>query len=313
MRVGRQRLGARAGGAGRDRGFDDREREAITRAAARSYRGSMRNLAQMRAVELWYTEIDRDLQELLTGFAQRVNRRQRERFERDIAKARAKDSLRAFAKLTKTTAEGPRIVHDPPLIVPLEKLASGDLEGLEHLVEAVIKSHRATLSPDRRTLLERYRHVHAARKVVGVGSVGLRAVIALMLGRDDGDLLFLQLKEAQPSVLEPYLGASRFANHGRRVVEGQRLMQATSDIMLGWIRTTWIDGISRDFYVRQLWDGKGSAPVETMNPELLTRYGELCGWALARAHARSGDPVAISGYLGSGTGFDRAMARFAER
>jgi uncharacterized protein (DUF2252 family) len=301
--------------AGRDRGLGADEREVINLAAARSYREAMHRLARMRAVELWYTDNanDQDLQEILSGWARRIDRRQRERFERDIAKARAKDSLRAFAKLTETVDGRPRIVHDPPLIVPLDLLAGADLDSFENVVQTAIESYRATLSHDRRKLLARYRYVHAARKVVGVGSVGTRAVIALMLGRDDQDPLFLQIKEAQQSVLEPYLGPSEFDHHGRRVVEGQRLMQPTSDIMLGWIRTTWIDGIPRDFYVRQLWDGKGSAAVEIMDATSLASYGELCGWALARAHARSGDPVAIAGYLGSGTNFDRAMATFAER
>jgi uncharacterized protein (DUF2252 family) len=301
--------------AGRDRGFSADQRETVNLTAARAYRTSMRRLARMRAVELWYADStgDRDLQEILRGWARRVDRRQRERFDRDIAKARAKDSVRAFSKLTETVDGGPRIVHDPPLIVPLDALATGDLPGVEAVVQSAIESYRGTLAHDRRKLLERYRYVHAARKVVGVGSVGTRAVIALMLGRDDDDPLFLQIKEAQQAVLEPYLGGSEFSNHGRRVVEGQRLMQATSDIMLGWIRVAWVDGVSRDFYVRQLWDGKGSAAVEVMDAESLASYGELCGWALARAHARSGDPVAISGYLGSGTVFDHAMASFAER
>ncbi|HEY3773476.1 MAG TPA: DUF2252 domain-containing protein [Solirubrobacteraceae bacterium] len=310
-----KRLVASFAVAGRDRGFDRSEREAINLAAARSYRRSMQRLAGMRAVELWYADSngDRDLQEILQGWARRVDRRQRERFERDIAKARAKDSLRAFAKLTDNAEGGPRIIHDPPLIVPLDMLAAGDLASIEEVVQSAVESYRGTLAHDRRRLLECYRYVHAARKVVGVGSVGTRAVIALMLGRDDEDPLFLQIKEAQASVLERYLGHSEFSHHGQRVVEGQRLMQATSDIMLGWIRATWVDGISRDFYVRQLWDGKGSAEIEVMDAESLAGYGELCGWALARAHARSGDPAAISGYLGSGAGFDRAMASFAER
>jgi uncharacterized protein (DUF2252 family) len=301
--------------AGRDRGFAADQRQAINLAAAGSYRTAMQRLAGMRAVELWYADSggDRDLQGIIQGWAQRVDRRQRERFDRDIAKARAKDSLRAFAKLTETADAGPRIIHDPPLIVPLDTLAAGNLASFEEVVQSAIESYRGTLAHDRRRLLERYRYVHAARKVVGVGSVGTRAVIALMLGRDDDDPLFLQIKEAQESVLEPHLGRSEFSNHGQRVVEGQRLMQATSDIMLGWIRATWVDGISRDFYVRQLWDGKGSAPIEVMDAESLASYGELCGWALARAHARSGDPVAIAGYLGSGPVFDRAMASFAER
>ena len=175
-----------------------------------------------------------------------------------------------------------------------------------------IRSYRRTLTTDRRSLLERFRYVHAARKVVGVGSVGTRAWIVLMLGRDDSDPLFLQLKEAEASVLEPFLGKSTFSNHGQRVVEGQRLTQAASDIMLGWIRVTDLDGVSRDFYMRQLWDGKGSAIVETMNPQAMTMYAELCGHALAKAHARSGDAIAIASYLGAGDSFDRALASFAE-
>ena len=182
---------------------------------------------------------------------------------------------------------------------------------MEYL-RGVIRSYRRTLSPDRRRLLERYRYAHAARKVVGVGSVGARAWIVLMLGRDEGDPLFLQLKEAQASVLEPFLGKSTFTHHGERVVEGQRLTQAASDIMLGWIRTSDVDGVSRDFYIRQLWDGKGSAIVETMNPKAMTAYAELCGHTLAKAHARSGDAIAIASYLGAGDSFDRALATFAE-
>ena len=181
-------------------------------------------------------------------------------------------------------------------------------------MQELVGQYRDTLPGDRRRLLEHYHYVHAARKVVGVGSVGTRAWIMLMLGRDDGDPPFLQVKEAQASVLEPFLGASEFANHGQRVVEGQRLMQAAGDIMLGWIRTTeWVDGEDRDFYVRRLWDGKGSVPVDVLDRVSLRSYGELCGWALARAHARGGDAIAIAGYLGSGNAFDRAMASFAVR
>ena len=180
------------------------------------------------------------------------------------------------------------------------------------MVRTVIRSYRRTLPSDRRHLLERFHYADAARKVVGVGSVGTRAWIVLMLGNDDGDPLFLQLKEAAPSVLEPYLGKSKFTQHGQRVVEGQRLMQAASDIMLGWVRTPEIDGAQRDFYIRQLWDGKGSAAIEAMEPSAMVAYAELCGWTLAHAHARSGDAVAIAAYLGSGGAFDRALASFAE-
>jgi uncharacterized protein (DUF2252 family) len=173
-------------------------------------------------------------------------------------------------------------------------------------------SYRRTLSGDRRRLLDRYRYVHAARKVVGVGSVGTRAWIVLMLGRDAADPLFLQLKEAQASVLEPFLGPGSFTHHGERVVEGQRLIQAASDILLGWSETTDLGGQARQFYIRQLWDRKGSAVIETMDPRVMTAYARICGRSLAKAHARSGDAIAIASYLGHGDSFDRAMAMFAE-
>ncbi len=300
--------------AGRDRGFDRVARLSVDLAVARSYREAMRGFAELRTLELWYVHLDRDLEEILREWASRVSPKQLRYFERNIAKARVKDSLRAFAKLTRVVDGHPRIVHDPPLIVPIEALArADDSETLAAAVDSVLHYYRRTLPRDRQRLLERYRYIHAARKVVGVGSVGTRAWIMLMLGRDDRDPLFLQIKEAETSVLEPYLGRSEFENHGQRVVEGQRLMQAASDIMLGWIRTTeWIDGVNRDFYIRQLWDGKGSAPVDVLDPDALGRYGELCGWALARAHARSGDAVAIGSYLGAGKTFDRAMCAFAD-
>jgi uncharacterized protein (DUF2252 family) len=180
------------------------------------------------------------------------------------------------------------------------------------VVRRMIRTYRRTLPHDRRHLLESYRYVHAARKVVGVGSVGARTWILLMVGRDDTDPLFLQFKEAQASVLEPFLGKSRYSQHGQRVVEGQRMMQAAPDILLGWERIITIDGEQRDFYIRQLWDSKGSAEIEVMDPSGLEAYGTICGWTLARAHARSGDRVAIASYLGAGDAFDRAMTAFAE-
>ena len=197
--------------------------------------------------------------------------------------------------------------------MPIEEVATGG-EEFDHaeFMHRVIRSYRRTLSPDRRLLLERFRYVHAARKVVGVGSVGARAWIVLMLGRDASDPLFLQVKEAQASVLEPFVGKSKFNHHGQRVVEGQRLTQAAGDIMLGWIRVADQQGVNRDFYMRQLWDGKGSALVEFMKPPTLMGYGRLCGHALAKAHARSGDVIAIASYLGAGDTFDRAMSEFAE-
>jgi uncharacterized protein (DUF2252 family) len=306
-----KRLVASFAVAGRDRGFGAKPREAVEVAAGRSYREAMREFAEMRALDLWYARID--VEDLARRWSALATAKQRKRFERNVAKARAKDSLRAFDRLTHVVDGNPRIVSDPPLIVPIEELVSSEQRVvLEDALRKLIRSYRRTLTGDRRHLLERFRYVHTARKVVGVGSVGTRAWIVLMLGHDDGDPLFLQCKEAERSVLEPFLGDSEFANHGQRVVEGQRLMQSASDIMLGWLRTPGIDGVERDFYIRQLWDGKGSAIIEAMDPDAMTEYARVCGWTLARAHARSGDAVAIASYLGSGDSFERAMASFAE-
>jgi uncharacterized protein (DUF2252 family) len=305
-----KRLVASFAVAGRDRGFDAKQCRAINRAVTRSYRDAMHGFAAMGHLDLWYARIE--VAEIAELAAQQGTRKQLKRFERNIAKARSKDSLRAFSKLTTSVDGEPRIASDPPLIVPIEEVASGVEEAaIEEFVRGAIRSYRKALTADRRRLLERYRYVHAARKVVGVGSVGTRAWIMLMLGRDENDPLFLQLKEAQASVLEPFLGKSTFNEHGQRVVEGQRLTQAASDIMLGWMRITAPDG-ERDFYVRQLWDAKGSALIEFMDPLALSFYGELCGRTLAKAHARSGDAVAIAAYLGRGDSFDRALASFAE-
>lgn len=306
-----KRLAASFAVAGRERGFDRAQRESISATAARSYRESMREFAGMRTLDLWYARIDAD--DIAARFGRLASGRQRKGLEHAVAHARAKDSLKALAKLTETVDGERRIVSDPPLIVPIEDIASpAELPVLDAFVHGVIRSYRRSLPSDRRRLLEQFRYVHAARKVVGVGSVGTRAWITLMLGRDDDDPLFLQLKEANASVLEPFLGQSRFANHGQRVVEGQRLMQAASDLMLGWVRVTRPDSETRDFYVRQLWDQKGSAVVEEMTPDTMALYADLCGWTLAKAHARSGDAAAIGSYLGSGSAFDRALAAFAE-
>ena len=306
-----KRLVASFAVAGRDRGFGAKQRRSINLTVTRAYREAMRSFAGMSNLDLWYARID--VEEVAQYAASRTGSKQRKQIERNVAKARSKDSMRAFTKLTAIVDGERKIVADPPLIVPIEDLATGvDPADLEAFLRGVIRSYRRTLSPDRRRLLERYRYAHAARKVVGVGSVGTRAWIVLMLGRDETDPLFLQLKEAQASVLEPFLGKSTYRQHGQRVVEGQRLTQAASDIMLGWIRLTDLEGASRDFYMRQLWDGKGSAIVESMTPQTMTMYAELCGHTLAKAHARSGDAIAIASYLGAGDGFDRALASFAE-
>jgi uncharacterized protein (DUF2252 family) len=306
-----KRLAASFAVAGRDRGFNTKERETVNVAVGRSYRKAMREFASMRALELWYARID--VEDLAKQWAKQATAKQRKRLDRNVAKARSKDSMRAFDRLTQHVDGHPRIISDSPLIVPIEELVSPEHRAeLEHTLRGVIRSYRRTLTADRRRLLERFQYVHAARKVVGVGSVGTRAWVVLMLGNDEADPLFLQLKEAEQSVLEPFLGESEFANHGQRVVEGQRLMQAASDVMLGWVRTPGVDGVQRDFYIRQLWDGKGSALVEFMDPSMLAGYAQVCAWTLARAHARSGDATAIARYLGSGDTFDRAIAAFAE-
>jgi uncharacterized protein (DUF2252 family) len=306
-----KRLVASFAVAGRDRGFNAKQRQAVNRTVTRSYREAVRNFAGMSNLDLWYSRID--IEAIGALVAEQASRKQRKVFERNLAKTRSKDSMRAFSKLTTVVDGKRRIVADPPLIVPIEDVHTGaDAGHIEEFVHGLIRAYRQTLSPDRRRLLERYRYVHAARKVVGVGSVGARAWIVLMLGRDEHDPLFLQLKEAQSSVLEPYLGKSSFAQHGQRVVEGQRLTQAASDIMLGWIKAADAQGVNRHFYIRQLWDGKGSAIVEAMDPGSMAIYAQLCGWSLAKAHARSGDAIAIGSYLGGGESFDRALASFAE-
>jgi hypothetical protein len=306
-----KRLVASFAVAGRDRGFDEKQREAINLEVGRSYRATMAELAGMGNLDLWYTRID--LEHILARVAAEASPEQMKRLEKNVEKARTKDSLKAFGKLTQIVDGESRIVGDPPLVTPIEDLVPEvELHRLDEFIRGVIRSYRQTLSEDRRRLLERFRYVHAARKVVGVGSVGTRAFIMLLLGRDESDPLFLQFKEAQPSVLEPFLGKSAYGNHGQRVVEGQRLTQAASDIMLGWIRTKGLDGVDRDFYIRQLWDAKGSAQVELMEPSAMKIYADMCGSALARAHARSGDPVAIAAYLGKSDTFDRALASFAE-
>ena len=306
-----KRLVASFAVAGRDRGLDGKLREGVTTTVARTYREAIRRFAGMRTIDLWYAREEVDaISKLL---AARVTAKQMREFEGSLAKARTKDSVRAFDKLTRPIDGEPRIIADPPLIVPLEDLVPpAELPRLDDLVRGIIRSYRHTLAGDRRRLLERFRYAHAAHKVVGVGSVGTRAWIVLMLGQDHNEPLFLQVKEAQRSVLEPYLGGSQFSNHGQRVVEGQRLMQAASDIFLGWIRTEDLEGVDRDYYVRQLWDQKGSPAIELMPPGLLSDYAELCGWTLARAHARSGDAIAITNYLGTGPVFERALATFGE-
>jgi uncharacterized protein (DUF2252 family) len=268
----------------------------------------MASFATMRTFDVWYARIDvEDLMKTAQGLSATAVKR----FEKNVAKARAKDSLSAFAKLTEIVDGEPRFVSNPPLLVPATELYGASSQEVIDRVRVFIRGYRRTLQNDRQHLLEQFRFVDLARKVVGVGSVGTRAWIALFVGHDGADPLVLQIKEAQASVLEPFVGKSGFANHGQRVVEGQRLMQAASDLMLGWLHAEGADGVERDFYVRQLWDSKGSAQVDVLEPRPMTLYARLCGETLARAHARSGDAIAISGYLGTSTSFDKAIAAFA--
>ena len=305
-----KRLAASFEIAGRDRAFAPADRRAIVMTCVREYRERMRQASTMGNLDVWYAHIE--VTKLFEQVRAQVGKAQAKAAEANIAKARTRDSMQAFSKMTTVVDGERRIIGDPPLITPIEDVHAGmEADRIEEFLRLVIRSYRRTLAGDRRKLLERFRYVHAARKVVGVGSVGTRAWICLMLGRDDEDPLFLQFKEAQPSVLEPFLGRSEFANSGQRVVEGQRLTQAASDIMLGWIKVDAPDGVQRDFYVRQLWDSKMSAQLEFMEPVGFTVYAKICGAELARAHARAGDGVAIASYLGAGDVFDKAMARFA--
>ena len=305
-----KRLAASFAVAGRERGFDDAARRSVVLTAVREYRNAMRGLAKQRNLDVWYQHLD--VSSLADRWVGQASRKARARFERNVAKARTKDSMRAFSKLVREVDGRLRIVSDPPLIVPIEELFPDRADQVEGRLLEVMGAYRATLPDARRHLLDQYRYLHTARKVVGVGSVGTRAYILLLVGRDRQDPLFLQAKEAEASVLEPYVGPSEYENHGRRVVEGQRLMQAASDHFLGWVTANGPDGKRRDFYVRQLWDQKGSALVDVMTPREMNAYAEICGATLAGAHARSGDRIAIASYLGGGDVFDRAIADFSE-
>jgi uncharacterized protein (DUF2252 family) len=305
-----KRLAASLEICGRDRGFADRDRRAAVVASVRSYREAMRQFAGMTNLDVWYSRMDVD--QLADRLRQANAGHQSKILAKGAAKARTKDSLKAFNKLTRQTDDGPRIVSDPPLIVPIAELAPERAAEIEQEIQALFQTYLWTLQRDRRVLLEGFRTVDLGRKVVGVGSVGTRAWIVLLLGKDDADPLFLQVKEAEASVLEPILGRSAFGNHGQRVVEGQRMMQAATDIFLGWIHNPrGLDGQPRDFYVRQLWDWKASVDLDAIVPRGLELYAQVCGWTLARAHARSGDRIAIAAYLGKGDAFDRAVTEFA--
>jgi Uncharacterized protein conserved in bacteria (DUF2252) len=311
-----KRLAASLEIAARENGLGKRQRNGIVRAAVRRYRMAMTEFAGQSNLEVFYARADVD--EFQRRFRDRLTGRQRSRLSEGIVKARSRDSTQALDKMCRIVDGRPQIVADPPIIVPLSSLlpADTDSSGLESELMRLIDGYKRTLSADRKYLLDQYQTQVAdiARKVVGVGSVGTRCWIMLMLGRDESDPLFLQMKEAGPSVLSQFAGQSKFANQGQRVVEGQRLMQAASDIFLGWQRLSPApDGKTRDFYIRQLRDWKFSLETQAMPPSGLSDYGEVCAWTLARAHARSGDRIAIAAYLGRSDAFDKAIAEFSAR
>jgi uncharacterized protein (DUF2252 family) len=297
--------------AGRDNDFTMAQRKGVLLELVAAYRTAMRTFATMGHLEVWYAHLDAEI--MLGQLQETLSAAARKRARTNIAKARTRDSTHALAKLTEVVDGERRIISDPPLIQPIEELmSSSTTEDTLDFLHDLLAEYRATLQPDRRHLLEGFRVQHAARKVVGVGSVGTRAWIMLLFGRDGEDPLILQAKEAQASVLTEFVGPAREQNHGERVVNGQRIMQATSDIFLGWQSITDLTGTRRDYYFRQLKDWKGSADVDAMTPGTMTVYAQLCGWTLARAHARSGDRIAIGSYLGGGPTFDHAIAEFSE-
>ena len=307
-----KRLAASLEVAGRDNGFTPRQRRDVITATVARYRMAMREFASMTNLDVWYAHAD--ITELRAQFDTQLRARQRRELDKGLAKAHTRDSMQELAKLTRVVDGRPRIVSEPPLLVPVDELIPAETEraDFEGELTSLIAKYQRTLETDRRYLLEQFDFCDMARKVVGVGSVGTRCWIVLMLGRDEADPLFLQVKEAEASVLSRFVGASKYANQGQRVVAGQRLMQASSDIFLGWQRIeAGLDGKSRDFYVRQLRDWKFSIEVALLRPEGLQLYGALCGWTLARAHARSGDRIAIASYLGGSDVFDKAIARFS--
>ena len=305
-----KRLAASMVIASRENGFTAREAVRITRAAVRSYRETMRSLAGMNNVDTWYAKAE--AYQLQATVAGRLARGSRRRLTKSLARARTRDSMQAFDKLTEVVDGTRRIAASPPLIMPVtDLLPPHERDELQEQMRVLIDNYADSLPADRRHLLRQYKMVDMARKVVGVGSVGTRCWIALLIGRDGDDPLFLQAKEAQRSVLAPFAGESGFSNQGERVVSGQQLMQAASDIFLGWKRVQGMDGRQRDFYVRQFRDWKGIAQPSLMDPKEMNMFGQLCGATLARAHARSGERIGVAAYLGRSDVFDRAVTRFA--
>jgi len=297
--------------AARNNEYSVKDQDHVVLDTVAAYRTAMADFAAMKNLDVWYAHLD--IEAALQEFGSQFKAKAVKQTEKQLAKARTKDSMAAFSKLTAIVDGQARIISEPPLIVPIEDLAEGmERDEMFEALHELLRSYRNTLQHDRRVLLEQFELTDFARKVVGVGSVGTRAWIALLLGRDGEDPLFLQLKEAEASVLEDFVAPSEFENHGERVVTGQRLMQASSDIFLGWLHVeSGLDGQERDFYGRQLKDWKGSAEIEQMVPKGMATYGRLCGWTLARAHARSGDRIAIASYLGKSAVFDHAIVEFS--
>jgi len=305
-----KRLAASMMIAAQDRGFAQAEQEHVVLETVAEYRNAMRGFAAMKNLDVWYACLEVD--EAMELLADQLTPRAIKQTSKALAKARTRDSTSAFSKLTRAVEGEPRFIAGPPLLVPIADLEEHGRERMFDVLGERMRAYRATLPHERRVLLEQFRLTDFARKVVGVGSVGTRAWVALLFGADEREPLLLQMKQAERSVLERFVGKSRFANHGERVVTGQRLMQASSDIFLGWLRIdAGLDGQARDFYVRQLKDWKGSAEIERMLPSGMAAYGRMCGWTLARAHARSGDRIAIAAYLGGGPSFERALVEFS--
>jgi uncharacterized protein (DUF2252 family) len=300
---------------GRDRGFSPADRRAIVTAGVGEYRNRLRQAAGMGGLDAWYDHLEAGMLLKLVRQEVRVNRVTKveaRAFERDVGKAYTRDNTRVLTRRVGEVEGEMRIAADPPVIIPIEDLITpgSGWDDPAPLIKKLLSAYRRTLGHQHHPL-EEYRYVHAAYKMVGVGSVGTRCYIMLMLGRDHNDPLFLQIKEAQASVLERFVGMSHYAHHGQRVVSGQRLMQAATDIFLGWVRIPGLDGVTRDYYVRQFQDWKGSADVDNMLVPGAALYARLCAATLARAHARWGDRVAIASYLGTGDAFDRAIADFS--
>jgi uncharacterized protein (DUF2252 family) len=307
--------------AARNNGFTKAEAHESTLASVRSYREAMAGFAQVGTMDIWYAHLSEDqimaaiktVVESRKGKAKKVAEKRARGAQKITAKARTRDSLQALSKLAEHVDGNYRIISQPPIVIPARELEAFSVlssDEVRHALQEQYRAYRATLQDDRRHLLERFQVIDLARKVVGVGSVGTRAFIVLLQGRDQQDPLFLQVKEATSSVLEDHLPKSRYKQHGERVVQGQRMMQAASDIFLGWTKGV---EANRWLYWRQLRDMKGSIDVEAMKPFGLEFYARQCGWTLARAHARSGDPVAIAAYLGKTDAFDRSITDFSER